>query len=428
MIGEIMMKALVLAGGFPQIALINELKSRGITVVLADYNVEPVAKKYADKYYQISTLDVDAIRSVAVAENVDFLLTVCTDQALHTVAKVSEELGLPCYIDYETALNVTNKQYMKKMFVKHNIPTAKFKILDKYDKREQIDLEYPLIIKPVDCNSSKGVRKCFNEEELKRYLSDAINYSRTNTAIVEEYIDGVELSVDAYVENGIAHVLCISKSEKISENDKFVIFRAIWPSPISPIIVKRIEGIAQKIADSFKITNSPLLIQTLTDGENIYVVEFSARTGGGVKYILIKQTSGFDVIKAVVDLTLGEFPHVGKLIKEQNYLINDFIYCKAGKYDHFEGFDELKANKIIKDYYIFKWKGAEFESIKSSGDRIAGYTVIADSVEELIEKHTIARKKFKIISDRGIDIARHDLLTPIIYTDGFICSINEERK
>ena len=52
------MKALVLAGGFPQIALIKELKRRNITVLLADYNEEPVAKKYADKYYQASTLDV----------------------------------------------------------------------------------------------------------------------------------------------------------------------------------------------------------------------------------------------------------------------------------------------------------------------------------------------------------------------------------
>ena len=89
------MKALVLAGGYPQIALINELKSRGAYVCLADYYKEPVAKKYADKFYQVSTLDVDAIRDVAKKEEVDFLITACTDQALLTVARVSEDLGLP---------------------------------------------------------------------------------------------------------------------------------------------------------------------------------------------------------------------------------------------------------------------------------------------------------------------------------------------
>ena len=119
------MKALVLAGGFPQIELIKELKRRSYTVILADYYAEPVAKKYADIFYQVSTLDVDAITKVAKDENVSFLTTVCTDQALLTVAKVSEILGLPCYIDYQTALNVTNKAYMKKVFEENKISTAK---------------------------------------------------------------------------------------------------------------------------------------------------------------------------------------------------------------------------------------------------------------------------------------------------------------
>ena len=119
------MKALVLAGGYPQIALINELKSRGITVLLADYYASPVAKPYADAFYQVSTLDIEAITDLAREKQVDFLITACTDQALLTVAKVSQTLGLPCYIDYKTALNVTNKSYMKEVFRENGISTAK---------------------------------------------------------------------------------------------------------------------------------------------------------------------------------------------------------------------------------------------------------------------------------------------------------------
>ena len=70
-----MKKALVLAGGFPQIALIEELKSRDYVTVLADWNEEPVAKKYADIYYRASTLDVDAITEIARKEAVDFLIS-----------------------------------------------------------------------------------------------------------------------------------------------------------------------------------------------------------------------------------------------------------------------------------------------------------------------------------------------------------------
>ena len=97
------MKALVLAGGFPQIALIKELKRRNIYTLLADYNEAPVAREYADKYYQASTLDIPAITDIAVKEKVDFLITVCADQVLEVVASVAEELGLPWYIDSHTA-------------------------------------------------------------------------------------------------------------------------------------------------------------------------------------------------------------------------------------------------------------------------------------------------------------------------------------
>ena len=98
------MKVLVLAGGYDQIGLIEELKSRGHYVLLADYFENPPAKKTADKHYQISTLDEDAVKEVALKEQVDLITTACTDQALLTVAKVSEELGLPTYISYEKAI------------------------------------------------------------------------------------------------------------------------------------------------------------------------------------------------------------------------------------------------------------------------------------------------------------------------------------
>ena len=102
-------KALVLCGGIPQVALIEELKSRGIFTILADMNEKCVAVGYADKFYPVSVLDVDAVAKLAKEENVDFIITVCADQVLQVMAEVSESLGLPCYIDFETAKKVKRK-------------------------------------------------------------------------------------------------------------------------------------------------------------------------------------------------------------------------------------------------------------------------------------------------------------------------------
>ena len=408
------LKALVLAGGLPQIALLEELRRRGIVTVLADYYENPVAKPHADIFYQVSTLDVPAITQVAVQEQVDFLITVCTDQALLTVAYVSEKLGLPCYIDYQTARNVTNKSYMKRIFAEKGISTAGFAVMEQLDEQAIARLRYPLIVKPVDCNSSKGVKKVLDVQQLREAFAEAVRLSRTDNAIVEEFVVGTELSVDVYVEEGTAHVLAVSELDKLPEDDKFVIFRSKSPAEMTEDLMKQIRHTAQQIADAFGLKNSPMLIQMISDGKRVYVLEFSARTGGGEKYIMIEKVSGFDVVKAVVELTLGEKPHVNEQRPEKQLFATEFIYCKPGVFDHLENFEDLKKAGVISDYYCFRSRGTEFDSIANSGDRVAGFSYVGKTVAELEEKHQIAVKELKVLDTNGNDMMRRDLL-PQLY-------------
>ncbi len=409
------MKALVVAGGIAQAALIEELKSRGIYTILADRNPNAIAVPYADAFYPISTLDIEGIKELAISEKVDFVVTACADQVLLVVAKVSEELGLPCYIDYETAKLVSDKTYMKEIFEKSGVPTSKHVVMAEFDKEKISSFEFPLVVKPVDSYSSRGVKKVLTYEEAEAAFIEAANISRTKTALVEEFCEGEELTVDVYVENGIAHVLTASISDKIADKDKFVIYRTKNPAPISEGIKEKIKDTAQKIADAFNLKNSPMLIQMISDGKRISVLEFCARTGGSIKYRLIKKASGFDVIKAVADLTLGEKPHVGEIKSENKYITNTFLYCKDGVFDHAEGFEELKKDGIITEYYIFSAPGREFSGISSSGDRMGSFTVQADNLDELRKKHQIAIDRVRAIGTDGSDLIRHELVTELKY-------------
>ena len=404
------MKALVLCGGVPQIALINELKSRGIRTLLADMNENVGARKYADEFHKVSVLDVDAIRNLAKEQKVDFLITVCADQVLQVVAQVSEELGLPCYIDFETAENVSKKSFMKTIFAQNGVPTSQFVIMDKLDTDKISHLNYPLIVKPVDAYSSRGVTKVTAPEKLSEAFDIAIGISRDKKAIVEEFVEGDEVTVDAYIEQGKAHVLCLTNLYKIGEDGKFVINRSRIPAKVSDDIAKQIEVAVQRIADSFGLVNTPMLVQLITDGKKISVVEFCARTGGGIKFLMIKKISGFDVVKAVVDLTLGNLPHVEEFTPPNTITVNEFLYCNEGTLDHLEGFEELLEEGIIVDYKQFKMSGAEFGRINGSGDRVAYVSIEADTYDELKKKHEIANSRVKAISTDGKDLIRHDLV------------------
>ena len=404
------MKAFVLAGGLPQIELIQQLKNRNITTVLADGNANALARPYADIFYQVPIFDVEAVKEVAQKEKVDFLITVCADQVLLVVAQVSEMLGLPCYIDYQTAQNVSDKTYMKRIFWENQIPTSRYVETDGLDWDEIRKLNYPMVVKPVDAYSSRGVRKVWNDKELEVCFREAAQISRTGGVIVEEFVQGDEISVDVYVENGEAKLLCVSNSEKINDADRFIIFRGRYPVAATPELLEEIRRVAQMIADAFGLKDSPMLIQMITDGERVSVLEFCARTGGNMKYLLIRRSCGFDVIKAVIDLTVGEKPHVELRNPEAKYIVNDFIYCKPGVFDRLEGFEELEQEGIITEYHAIRPRGMKISGVSSSSDRIAGFTVMADSLEEFNRKHRMIVEKCKVLDMDGNDMMRKDLL------------------
>lgn len=404
------MKAFILAGGLPQIELIKQLKARGITTVLADGSPNALARPYADIFYQMAIFDVEAVKEVALKEKVDFLITVCADQVLLVVAQVSEMLGLPCYIDYQTAQNVSDKTYMKRIFWENQIPTSRYVETDGLDWAEIRKLNYPMVVKPVDAYSSKGVRKVWNDQELEVCFREAAQISRTGGVIVEEFVQGDEISVDVYVENGEAKILCVSNSEKINDADRFIIFRGRYPVAATPELLEEIRRVAQMIADAFGLKDSPMLIQMITDGKRVSVLEFCARTGGNMKYLLIRRSCGFDVIKAVIDLTVGEKPHVELRGPEAKYIVNDFVYCKPGVFDRLEGFEELEQEGIITEYHAIRPRGMKVSGVSSSSDRIAGFTVMADSLEEFNRKHRMIVEKCKVLDMDGNDMMRKDLL------------------
>ena len=402
------MKILVLAGGADQIALINEFKARGHETILVDYFENPPARPYADKHIVASTLDVERVKEIAIDQKVDLITTACTDQALLTVANVSEQLGLPCYLSYQTGLNVTNKSYMKNVLLANNIPTAKFVILDKVDLDAVKAFSLPLVVKPVDCNSSKGVKRIDDIADITKYLEEAIKLSRTKKAIVEEFKTGKEISVDYYVEGCEAKLLCATTSLKIKNSKSFTILCSDYPA-INEEQEELLKVIGNQVAKAFGLKDCPLFIQMIANGTDVNVIEFSARMGGGSKYYLIRVLSGVNIMSKYVDLVLGGKPSVSpsKLVKFCKMV---YLYCNPGVFDHIEGLEELKQQGIIDSYFEYKTKGMEISHAETSGDRPAGYLITAETADALQEKLNYVDSHIKVVSDKGEDIMLHNLL------------------
>lgn len=405
-----MKKALVLAGGFDQIALINELKKRGYKILLADYLENPPAKDYADTFYQTSTLDVEKIYALAKNENVNLITTACTDQALLTVAEVASRLNLTFYLSVEQARNVTDKYYMKQKFREYGVTTADFYILDQTEHYDISFLNnYPYVIKPCDCNSSKGVRKVDNKKDLIDALNKSFQLSRTHKAVVEEFIDGRELSIDAWIVNGKAEILSITETKKMKQDtSRFTIYQSVYPTEITEENLTQIHDNIDKICNGFQLKEGPLLVQAIVSKSEVYVVEFSARMGGGSKYKLIEEITSIDIMKKYVDFVDGAINKIEGPKKNSNCIEVDYIYAKNGIVKKIDGFEELKRQGLIKEIFTYKEEGSEIQKRETSADRVLGMLLEADSQDNLNKKREKVLSEASILDDFGNDIMYRD--------------------
>lgn len=402
---------MILAGGNDQAALMKELKryfNGEVELILLDMARNVKALPYADRFLQISTMDQQAVFKAAKEEKIDYILTACGDQPLSTMAYVSTKMGLPCYLSEEDVRYLTNKIYMKQKMVDNDIPTAKYLFVNENQKDINIsNLNFPLIVKPVDSNGSKGVKKVMNNKELKTFLQEAFDYSISKKAIIEEFKEGTELSIDVYVENGLAKLLSITTSNKIEENkDSFTILQSEFPPKIN-YSEKHVREIVQQIVDVFGLKNTPLLVQMIVGDGEYNVVEFSARMGGGSKYHLINVLSGIDIMKIYVEMVMGGKPHVEPKKLWSNALMN-YVYCKPGTFACLKNFEELKNNNLIHSYFTYKMPGSIIEKSNTSSDRVAGFLVVGNSEEETKKKLMKANRLLGVLNFSGEDIMRHD--------------------
>lgn len=409
--------ALVLGGTVPHVHLIELLKERGYYTVLLDYTPNPPAKEYADEHLPVSTLDNEAVLKEARKRNASLVISTNVDQANVTCCYVLEKLGLHSPYSYETALDVTDKQRMKKIMWDNNIPTSRYLQVGTLKEVENLNLMFPVMVKPADSNSANGVKRAYTQEELEKYLPDALRYSRNGKAIVEEFVTGKEISAYGVVVNGEAKLLLHQERVSVYDGEDKVIkcYASLAPSRISENARLKAEKILTMIAQTFHLDNTPLFFQGIVNGDDISVIEFAPRVGGGISFQTIKDATGFDIIAAALDSYLNVPISIdGWHPMDSRYAVNQ-IYGTNGVYDKTTGGDEILKDGTVKVLSFYKHKGDVIDSSRASSSRI-GVMVVCDSTEKgLRRKITKAFSKLDSFDDKGKSIIRRDLNLDLLW-------------
>ena len=402
--------AIVLGGIVPHISLLKKLKERGYYTVLIDYYENPPAKDAADLHVCESTLDLDAVERVAREYGAELITGFCVDQAMVVSCNVSEKLGLPVPFSYESSINVTNKARMKKIMTDNGIPTSRFFITDDIGDPRVRDLTFPIVVKPVDNNGSKGVTKVDSPDDVTEPLQNAISLSREGNAVVEEFNEGYEIQIDCFIKDGKTNVLMTRKrlKTKRGKGDALQSFGSLIPAGLGNELEMKVEKIASDIAGAFELNNTPFFIQAIVNGDDIKVLEFAPRVGGSLSYSLIKRITGFDILDAAIDSLLGRDFEIAYHRPEKMYTTN-IMYAYEGIFGEITGEKELLDRGVIDYYFAMKTRGMDLGSRMDSRNRVACYIISGETEDEILAKAAEANSTFKVFDTEGNDIMRKDL-------------------
>jgi len=395
---------IVLGGTVPHRGLIETLKERGYYTIVVDYFENPPAAKQADVHCKESAMDYEVVLNVAKENNAQLVLSSCLDQQMNIAMQVAETLNLPHPFSPQKAVEVTNKRLMKKIMMDYGIPTARYYAVDKNTDLESIVLDYPIIVKPVDNSGSAGVIKVETPEELKAAIDESLNLSRSKSLVVEEFIEGTEMSTHGFAENGKIHLLFGTCRITAVEGDLYQQLCNVYLTDIKPLIKMKIENIINKLIEAFDLpSDTPMFTQVMVKDDDVYVVEFSPRLGGGISSYVAKECADFDLYNYSIDTYLGKHEDRGKGILKK-YVCCCPIHCKEGIFDKVKGAEELLKDKTAIEYFVLKSKGDHIDRVKPSSSLVMKYVVEGDTPMECFYKMKEANKRTEILDVDGNSI------------------------
>ncbi|PRZ43866.1 ATP-grasp domain-containing protein [Tritonibacter scottomollicae] len=411
--------AIILGGTAPHVTLIQLLKTRGYRVVLVDYLDAPPAATHADLHVKKSTLHPDQVRQVALEHNASLVIATCVDQANVVAAQVSEELGLSAPYSFSTACLIGNKGGMKKRLAEADLPTARHIYLTQADAAEVDDrvahLRFPVVVKPADSNGSAGVRRADNLPALREHLAAALEISRVREAIVEEFLEGDELSIDCFIEQGRARIVLVRRKFKMLgvPADKVIQSTgSIAPWDLGGQTAQ-VEDTLTDLAAAFGLDNVPMLVQGFLNQHGFFLIEFSPRLSGGTGSAVTKRVSGFDAIAASLDSWLGN-PVDVRLDPSGVVLMTNTVYADPGCFDRVEGIDALLSDGTIERWLPYKTAGMVIGDDMSTRSRVGAFLVSAPDTETAFARTAEAIARMEVYDNDNRAILRRDIFGQLI--------------
>ncbi|MCR5292825.1 MAG: ATP-grasp domain-containing protein [Eubacterium sp.] len=407
-----MKKIMILGASILQLPAIEKSIEMGHQCIAIDMDPDAIGFSVPGVIREvISTIDTERVMEAAERHQIDGIMTLASDMPMMTVAAVCEKMNLPG-VTKETALKATNKSYMREALKAAGVPIPIFHIVHDFDEfkaavKDILSKGYKCIVKPADNSGSRGISfveknqnsdtiaspgndngiSAASDEKYRAAYEYTKSFSKTGVVLVEECMEGPEVSVETLSVDGECHVIQIT--DKITtEAPYFVEMGHTQPSRLPKDVQDEIRRVTKAACKAIGITTGPSHTEIKITKDGPKIVELGARLGGdNITTFLVPLSTGVDMVECCIRLALGEKADItpkkdkGSAIR---YFKND-----VGVITGINGVDEAGNSEGIVNVTIVHDVGETAKEIRSSNDRV-GFVIAegndADDAETKCEK------------------------------------------
>ena len=306
----------IIGASYLQVPLIEKAKEMGLITHVFAWEAGDPGEKAADHFYPISITEKERILEKCRDIGISGITSIASDLAAVTVNFVADALHLAGNSP-QCALFSTNKHEMRMAFERGGDPSVKSILVKDTDDLKDISLSYPVIVKPLDRSGSRGITKLSDEKGLSAAIERAKDEGFIKAALVEEYARGKEYSVECISYHGTHQFLAMT--EKFTTGSpNFVETAHLEPAEISDEMRKKVMDTVFHALDTLMIRDSASHSEIRIDDEgNIKIIEIGGRMGGDmIGSDLVYLSTGYDFLKAVIDVSLSKEPSLFVQAKE----------------------------------------------------------------------------------------------------------------
>lgn len=341
------MKSLLILGAADgSMATYRTASALGYRTIAVDLRPTAPGVALADEFVPLSTRDVDGLADfLGCRTDVAGILSPSTDVALPTQLALAERFGLPCGLTPETVAASVDKRHFRRICDELGLPGYRW--IQGGDWRAA-GLRFPVVVKPADAQSSRGVTRCPDGSTVDAAVAEATRFSYRDSIVIEEEVQGLHCGCECVIDGGRAVFVALTERQ-LTPPPRAITIAHLLPAGLPDGVRERIVSMVDALCARLGYRAGPLNLDLVVDADGVpHLIEIGARTGGDPLGELARLCYGVDPVEASINAAVGlPLPPIPAVLTPRPVMVQLLNADRSGTLVAVHGADEVDALRLV---------------------------------------------------------------------------------